>query len=56
MIYIGNRVQRLKNCGPRAGITQAASMESVNLRGLVRGEARGPLWHGVRLEVIGPIG
>ena len=56
MIYIGNRLPRLKNCGPRAGATQAASKESVNLRRLVRGAARGPLWRVVRLEAICPIG
>jgi len=32
---------RLKNCGPRDGITQAASIESVNLRRLVGGIVRG---------------
>jgi len=46
---------RLKYCGPRAGTTQAASIESVRLRRLV-GVARAPLWRGARLEAFGPIG
>ena len=46
-----------KYCGSRAGTTEAAAIESVRLR-LRRlvGVARGPLWRGVRLEAIGPIG
>jgi len=59
--YIGNRPPRLKNCGPRAGATQAASIESVNLRRLVKGVARDPCngtrardehWTGLGLDSI----
>ena len=45
-----------KYCGSHAGTTQAVSIESVSLRRLAVGEARGPLWRGTRLEAIGPIG
>jgi len=46
----------LKNTGFRAlRYTQAASIESVNLRCIVGG-ARGPLWRGGRFEEIGQIG
>ena len=44
-----------KNCGHRAGTTQAASIESVNLCEFV-GVARGSFWRGGRLEAIDPIG
>jgi len=39
----------LKNCGPRSGATQAASMESASLRRLV-GVARGPSGAGPDLK------
>jgi len=57
MIYNGNRPRRLKkNCGPRAGTTQAVSIESVKFAWGSGRRSVGPLWRGVRLEAIGPIG
>jgi len=50
------QVPRLKKLWAMRSTTQAASTESVSLRRLVGGVARGPLWRGTRLEAIGPIG
>jgi len=44
-----------KHRAPHRHYTQAASIESVNLRRLV-GVARSPLWRGAQLEEIGQIG